>query len=283
MACCGAGSLPPMRRRATVLVLSASVLGFGCFTDVTALPCAPGTVGCECNEAQCAPGLVCVGNLCESFDSTSGSSAAGPVTSDSDSTSGSVTSSTTEPTSSTSPVTSEGSSTQGTATGATSTSDSGSTTDSIAPQTIFVTSDSFVGGDLASVAQADQRCTDAMSDGRTWQAILYDSATAPADRITVTGPVHNMVDELVASDAQELWSGMLISDVGYDEFGNEMQGQLAWVGSMLDNCGDWTMANLDLAAPFGVPTQADLWLGGGSGMTFQCDLPLHLYCISAPT
>ena len=129
------------------------------------------------------------------------------------------------------------------------------------------------------MAGADGLCELVAADGGPWRAILTDSAATASERIEVSGPVINMLGEVVAHDADELWSNAAFAPVGYSDHAEPIPvNDLAWTGTAVDNCTDWTSSELDVSAGFGVPTENELWLD--SGLTIACTAVLHLYCIS---
>ncbi len=82
-----------------------------------------------------------------------------------------------------------------------------------------------------------------------WEVILSDSGFSgiggdARTRIPITGPVYNTNGELVAADHADLWDGTIGAPIKYDEFGNEVTGNLdAWGGTV--SSGFWTGSSCD--------------------------------------
>jgi hypothetical protein len=141
-------------------------------------------------------------------------------------------------------------------------------------------------GNFGGLAGGNGICNDRAAsaglDG-TFRALLSDASTDARDRIVLTGPVRNMLGEIVATDTADLWDGTILGTIDYDENGVELQiAALAWTGSAADgtsasSCADWTSAE---SSDFG--TQGDLtatddkWVANNDG---RCNREHHLYCV----
>jgi hypothetical protein len=107
----------------------------------------------------------------------------------------------------------------------------------------FVTSASYIveapiyppdPGAFSGLAGADFQVTQAAYDAGlipdwngidiVWHAILSDETINAKDHVAITGPVYNMQNELIATDAADMWDGSLIHAILYDELGQPHTG-----------------------------------------------------------
>jgi hypothetical protein len=115
-----------------------------------------------------------------------------------------------------------------------------------------------------------------------YKALLSDDDNSAASRLTIAGPVFNMAAELVAADADELWSGTLTTPVTYTETGAASMGPL-WTGSTTSGvsnttCENWTSNDNAVFGSQGFRTNADFaWIDAGDDRCFKAK---SLYCIS---
>ena len=151
---------------------------------------------------------------------------------------------------------------------------------------LFVSNQSWL-GQFGTLAAADTLCEEeaalaGLAPG--WKALISDSTQDAASRLTITGPIFNTQDELVAQDAADLWDTELLSAVAYTQFGTET-GTGAWTGSDPDgsvnafNCDDWNPANGQAKGIVGdVGVANSYWIE--SDWQF-CEVELRgLYCLS---
>ncbi len=84
-----------------------------------------------------------------------------------------------------------------------------------------------------------------------FHAILSDGVTNAKDRLTISGPIYNMANELIAQDAADLWDGTIDHAVRYDVLGNSVaEGTRVWTGTFASGgrdgshtCGNWLNPN----------------------------------------
>lgn len=228
----------------------------------TATPCDQGTLDCACfPNGTCSPDLLCSQGICVPFATTATDT--GTSTGDPDSTTSS-----TDPDSTTvdPPTATEGSS---------------ESTGEEPAHVLLTTAADYPTTAFADVTEADDLCTTVGNIVRPgpWVAVLADSEDPLEDRITVTGVVVNTVGEVLAEDEAELLSGTLQNLPGYDENGSPTPEQdLAWTGSMAENCFDWTSDAVKIRGTVGLPTSAEIWLD--TSVSLPCSAAPHLYCIS---
>jgi hypothetical protein len=149
----------------------------------------------------------------------------------------------------------------------------------------FATSTTTV-GDFGGLSAGDGICNDRATEAGlegTFRALLSDAATDARDRIVLTGPVRNMVGEVVATDAADLWDGAIQGTIDYDENGVELQvAALAWTGSAPDgtaasDCVGWTIAtNSDFGMQGDLTATDSKWIANNDG---RCNRDHHLYCV----
>jgi hypothetical protein len=130
----------------------------------------------------------------------------------------------------------------------------------VSPQTVFVTSQAFVGGSLGGLTGADRICqklASAAGIAGNFAAWLSDSTGSPADRfIKDVGPYRLLDGTLIANNWTELTSGTLRHPIDLTEMGTmpafanttPCSGFPVWSntspdGSELEqgsDCGDWS-------------------------------------------
>ncbi|MEM7153886.1 MAG: hypothetical protein AAF799_13640 [Myxococcota bacterium] len=263
------------------------VTASGCFEDtapvtstsgnetnetLTTGACDQGSLDCACfPNGTCSPGLVCSQGVCEPFE---------PGTT-------STTTATTSPTTSMADSTSSGgdelSTTSGdeSSSGTTAGEESSSSGTSGPAHILFTTSMDWSAMEIGSLAGADALCEGLGVGVRNvpWVAVLADAGTPLSARIDVLGEVVNTVGETLALDQAELLSGTLQALPGYDESGMLVPVQdLAWTGSMSDDCDGWTSDEVSVLGTVGLPTSNDLWLD--TSVPLPCSAAPRLYCIS---
>jgi hypothetical protein len=120
--------------------------------------------------------------------------------------------------------------------------------DGAGPLRVFITSTTVMGG-FGGLSAADDFCAAAAAKanlGGSWRAWLSTNQVAAISRITSDGPWVNMVGDPIASNRAALASGMLTSEIRYDETGqnrvgtnNAFTGTSADGGSTGQNCSNW--------------------------------------------
>ena len=117
-----------------------------------------------------------------------------------------------------------------------------------------------------------------------WKAILSTSGVNAKDHITVSGPIYNTNDELIANDAADLWDGSIANPINYTEHGNLMTfDPKVWTGTASSGqnsdfeCGNWTSPSD--TGTFGHSNVTDSWTEFSS---FSCSNAARLYGISPP-
>jgi hypothetical protein len=149
----------------------------------------------------------------------------------------------------------------------------------------FATSTTTVGS-FGGLSDGDDICNQraaAAGLGGTFRALLSDAATDARDRIVLTGPLRNMVGDVVATDSADLWDGTIVGTIDYDENGIELQvAALAWTGSAPDgtaaaDCVGWTSAsNSDNGMQGDLTSTDSTWVANNEG---RCNRDRHLYCV----
>lgn len=301
-----ANAYSPSVRLAYLLAGLGLLAAGGCFEDTapvttsgndpgstgTSGVCDQGSLGCACfPNGTCSPGLVCAQGVCDPFDDSGTTTSTTATTPGMDDT---TTSSTTRAVDSTSSDGGEMSTSSG---GESSSSDEGSSSDSTdggstdeesssstgggPAHILFTTSMDWSAVELGSLAGADVFCEQLGMGLRNvpWVAVLSDAGTPLADRIEVVGEVVNTIGETLALDEAEVLSGTLQALPGYDEAGNPISGSdLAWTGSMTNDCNGWTSDEVAVTGTVGLPTSDSLWLD--TTVPLPCTAAPHLYCIS---
>jgi hypothetical protein len=124
------------------------------------------------------------------------------------------------------------------------------------PRRVFVTSRTFVGGDLGGLASADSICRDLATTAglsRSYAAWLSDSKASPESRFLKDGGPYILVDgTIVANNWRDLTSGRLRHAIDLTELGTPppaIEGctGAVWTGTteaggLMDpaaTCGDW--------------------------------------------
>ena len=165
--------------------------------------------------------------------------------------------------------------------GGTTSSDTGPNPDE---HLIFATTD-MIDGAFGGLESADMICQMHATAGGLvgeFKALLSDDSNSAASRLTISGPVYNTANELVADGSDALWSGALTNPVAYTEFGVASMGPL-WTGSTTSGtskttCENWTTNDNALFGSQGFRTSADFgWIDAGDDRCFKAK---SLYCIS---
>jgi hypothetical protein len=150
---------------------------------------------------------------------------------------------------------------------------------------LFITAGVYP-SDFGSLSAADGLCMDAAATASlpgTWKAIISDSTEDAASRVNIGGPVRNVMGDLLAADAAELWGGALQNQVSYTQHGDPT-GNTAWTGSRADGtadgfaCDDWNPASSQSRGIGGHANATDSsWLYGA--WQFCTAWTMGLYCI----
>jgi hypothetical protein len=115
--------------------------------------------------------------------------------------------------------------------------------------TIFVTDQTWDGAGVGGLAGADTKCQaagDSAALGGTYKAIMGDSSTSAKSRLTISGPIFNVMETRIANDSVDLWDSSLDSGIIYDQHGTVSGLGASWTGSLGDgtvtptSCTDWT-------------------------------------------
>lgn len=154
------------------------------------------------------------------------------------------------------------------------------------PHRIFVTSTTTT-GNLGGLTGGDAYCqnlADTAAIGGTWKAMLSSSTVNVLDRISITGPIYDINDDLLAADSADLWDGSIAVPIKYAEDGSDVGTQNVFTGSKTDGtkettynsfCGDWT--NTTWYVFYGRTTDVNGYWTYYNGKA--CTDSLHLYCI----
>ncbi len=117
-------------------------------------------------------------------------------------------------------------------------------------------------------------------------AILSADPTSAAARVNIQGPVFNTNNQLVAKDADALWSGQLVNPIDFDENSDLVpSGTQVWTGTNVNGTPSGADANGWLN-PSGTATIGDAtatngnWIDAGVASASGA---YHLYAISLPS
>jgi len=157
----------------------------------------------------------------------------------------------------------------------------------VTEHTIFVTSTTTT-GNIGGITGADTTCRNLAADAslaqpNQYRAVLSDSATDARTHITVNGPIYNVQDDLIATDASDLWDGELLKPVYYDETG-VLQEVAVWTGTNTNGskqaattfCGNWNLGT-GTGPLIGFSEKTDAgWIAQSSP---ACATNAHLYCL----
>jgi hypothetical protein len=160
---------------------------------------------------------------------------------------------------------------------------------------VFVTSQSFRGGDFGGVTGADRRCRIAAWDaglGGSYKAWIGDNVSpSPAARFRhATIPYFKRVigggDEIVANDWQDLTDGTLATSIDTTEYGNDVVSTTytAWTSVNVDGTDDpgpqcdpsWS--NSTSSSTGAVGSLDDFNQRWTSDSVDLCSNESHLYC-----
>jgi hypothetical protein len=169
------------------------------------------------------------------------------------------------------------------------------------PRTVFVTSDTFVGGSLGGLAGADARCTKWAAGVNLppgpYLAWLSDATGSPVSRFPEdVGPYVLTDGTVVANNWSDLTSGKLRHVIDRTQMGNSpppstggCAGQTVWSNTSLNgtiknpafSCGDWSDPMARNAA-WGNATSLTAWTDSctvsGADPALACLSSASLYC-----
>jgi hypothetical protein len=120
--------------------------------------------------------------------------------------------------------------------------------------------------------------------GGAWKAILSDEATNAKDHVTVTGPVYDLNDNLIASGSTDMWDGTIGIGIDRTESNTAVGGAYVFTGT--DAFGvrrtGWTCSNW--SSNGGGVNHTDGYsnnTGGGwlNNTGFNCSATGRLYCM----
>jgi hypothetical protein len=123
-----------------------------------------------------------------------------------------------------------------------------------------------------------QGLADIQTLGGTWRAVLYIAGQPPSSRITIDGPVQNILGQIIAADSASFFSGNASAPVAIDETGDAPADSVVWLGDSQGNdCKTWTAETTYLGGQ-AVSTNQSSWLTAVS--TAACTLSRSVYCVS---
>ncbi len=142
-------------------------------------------------------------------------------------------------------------------------------------------------GNLGGLVGADASCqafASAAGHTGTWKALLSDSSTDAATRLTISGKIYNMNLGKVADNAADLWDASFDTAVAYTEHGLAPATIFPWTGSTSAGlksasvCSDWASSSSAVSGTFGLGYTTN---SGITQSTSTCDTTNRaLYCIS---
>lgn len=148
---------------------------------------------------------------------------------------------------------------------------------------VFITATTH-GAAMGGLDGADAICSAAAQAAElegTWRAVLSDSTAGIDAHIEIVGPVYTLGGNLVAMDADALFSGTAEHAVDVTETGGAPADTVAWVGSATAHCNDWSSASGAVSGTQALSTNLEDWLYGSS--LGPCSLSRSLYCIDQPS
>lgn len=148
---------------------------------------------------------------------------------------------------------------------------------------VFITATTH-GAAMGGLDGADAICSaaaDAAELEGIWRAVLSDSTAGIDAHVEVVGPVYTLGGDLVAMDADALFSGTAEHAVDVTEAGGVPADTVAWVGSATAHCNDWSSASGAVNGTQALSTNLEDWLYGSS--LGPCSLSRSLYCIDQPS
>lgn len=145
---------------------------------------------------------------------------------------------------------------------------------------VFITATTH-GAAMGGLDGADAICSAAAEDAEldgTWRALLSDSTASIETHVEIVGPVYTLGGDLVAMDADALFSGTAEHAVDVTETGGVPADTVAWVGSATAHCSDWSSASGAVNGTQALSTNLEDWLYGSS--LGPCSLSRSLYCVN---
>ena len=148
---------------------------------------------------------------------------------------------------------------------------------------VFITATTY-GASMGGLDGADAICSSAAENAEldgTWRALLSDSTESIDTHVEIVGPVYTLGGDLVAMDADALFSGTAEHAVDVTQTGGVPADTVAWVGSATAHCNDWSSASGAVSGTQALSTNLEDWLYGSS--LGPCSLSRSLYCINQPS
>ncbi len=111
---------------------------------------------------------------------------------------------------------------------------------SSAKHRLFATSKLYK-GDFGGISVADTECKSlatAAGLGGNWKSILSDNMTNARDRLTINGPVVDMMGNPVANNAADLWDGSIQTAIRYTEKLTTVSWHLVFTGTHANGARD---------------------------------------------
>lgn len=159
---------------------------------------------------------------------------------------------------------------------------------STAYDTVFISSKSFLGGELGGLSGAHATCNKlaeaAGLPSTGWKALLSDSTTAATSSAPIAGATYNTssaTNAQIATTAAYFWSGTLTT-FNSDEFGNAVTGQV-WTGANSSggvsgsHCFNWTNSTSGYTGTVGIVGASSTGFSNSSAAT--CNLAKHIMCV----
>ena len=122
-----------------------------------------------------------------------------------------------------------------------------------------------------------------------YQAIMSDEFINASDRLSIEGPIRNMIGEEVAANAFDFWDGIISAPIAYTEYGSSIPSSstTVWTGTSYDGwstgstCESWDTASRGSLATVGdaYSTDQNFLEYDQTGCLSQS---ARVYCISPP-
>jgi hypothetical protein len=155
-----------------------------------------------------------------------------------------------------------------------------------AQHVVFGTS-TYYDGALGGSSGADAKCqarAEAAGLFGGWKALVSTATEDAYNHITLTGRVHNLNNELVATNISDLFDGTISNGVKYNEYYAVISGEVrAWTGSLssgaisTNNCSEWTSFAIGNGMTGNATLSTSAWINSADA---TCGNALRLYCVS---
>lgn len=151
--------------------------------------------------------------------------------------------------------------------------------------TMFVTTESRQ-GDFGGLSAADAICqseADAAGHVQTFKSILSTSGVNARTRVKIRSPIYNTNGNKLRDTYASLWSGSLLSSVGYHADGISGN-RPTWTGTGASgmftgyDCSGWTSANAGVTGTEGSSVNNSPWVDMGAAAA--CSESKSFYCLS---